>query len=185
MAPSIPKMNETLEVTVLIKCSAWTEAVPGAEDVCRRSATAAFRAGRETAELPPGPYEASVVLADDGFIRPLNRQYRGRDEPTNVLSFANLEGSNGKEGDTAGPRPGQTPRVLGDVIVAYETMRAEADKDGGDIGDHLCHLVVHGMLHLLGYDHGTDAEAERMERMEVRVLSALGAAGHIADGMGR
>jgi probable rRNA maturation factor len=97
----------------------------------------------------------------------LNRDYRGVDAPTNVLSFS---------GESApGPIDGR-PRVLGDVIVAYQTARAEAAEAELPLGDHLCHLVVHGMLHLLGHDHRSGGEAESMERLEVRVLAGLGVA---------
>jgi probable rRNA maturation factor len=107
------------------------------------------------------------VLGDDVMVRDLNRQFRDRDEATNVLSFATLD-------DDSAPTPDDGPVLLGDVIVAYETTAAEAAADGKTIAAHLSHLVVHGVLHLLGQDHIEDGEAEEMEALERRILAELG-----------
>jgi len=111
-------------------------------------------------DVPPHA-ELSVVLTDDGAVRALNRDYRGFDKPTNVLSFP------------AGPTPPRTP-LLGDVVVARETVEREACAEGKTGAQHLTHLVVHGLLHLFGHDHETDTDAERMERTETAILAALG-----------
>ncbi len=106
--------------------------------------------------------EVAVSLADDARVQEANRAFRGKDAPTNVLSFP-----------AAPPeRIGASP-FLGDVILAYETVEKEAAAEGKTIGDHLAHLVVHGVLHLIGYDHMTDDEAERMERLETAILASL------------
>jgi probable rRNA maturation factor len=124
----------------------------------------------------PGPAEASLVLADDDLVRGLNHDYRGQDRPTNVLSFANLDGD-------PLPAPGVAqPLLLGDVVIAFETTRAEAAAEGRRLADHFSHLVVHGMLHLLGFDHETDAQAAEMEGLETRILSKLGIADPYGDG---
>ena len=102
--------------------------------------------------------ELSVVLADDARVHALNRDYRGKDTPTNVLSF---------------PMPEETG-LLGDVVLARETLEREALAQGKTFADHTAHMLVHGVLHLLGYDHLDDAEAEDMERREVRALARLG-----------
>jgi probable rRNA maturation factor len=108
---------------------------------------------------------ASVVLGDDALLRSLNRTYRGKDRPTNVLSFP-----------FQAP-PGAEPiRYLGDVVLAAETVAREAGEQGTAPERHLQHLVVHGLLHLLGFDHGDDAQAEAMEQLEAQILSALGMA---------
>ena len=99
--------------------------------------------------------ELSVVLADDAFVQNLNRDYRDKDKPTNVLSF-----------------PQDTP-MLGDVVLAYETVKREAEEQDKGFEDHLAHLLVHGVLHLLGYDHEDDKQAEEMEALEVEILSRL------------
>ena len=99
-----------------------------------------------------------IVLADDRLQRRLNREFRGRDKSTNVLSF-----------DGA-------PGALGDVVLALETIAAEAEAQGKTLAAHLAHLVVHGVLHLMGYDHERPGQARRMERLEIDILAGLGIA---------
>jgi probable rRNA maturation factor len=105
----------------------------------------------------------SLVLAGDAAVRALNRRWRGRDSATNVLSFAS--GEAGGAGRTV---------LLGDVVLAFETVAREAAEQGKPLADHFAHLVAHGVLHLLGYDHVKAAEARRMEALERRVLAGLG-----------
>jgi len=100
--------------------------------------------------------EASVVLGNDDFVQGLNRDYRSKDKPTNVLSF-----------------PQELP-MLGDSIFAFETITREAEAQGKSFDDHLLHLSVHSTLHLLGYDHIDDHEAEEMEAIEIEILNSLG-----------
>ena len=100
--------------------------------------------------------EISVVLADDDFVRNLNKQYRHKDKPTNVLSFEN-EGL-----------------LAGDIVVAYQTTLREAREQGISFRAHLAHLLTHGTLHLQGYDHLTDKQAEKMEKLEIKLLKKLG-----------
>ena len=101
-------------------------------------------------------------MTDDDAIRRLNRQWRGRDAATNVLSFP-----------ATNPGEAATPRLLGDIVIAFETTRDEAAAAGKPFLHHLCHLAVHGFLHLLGYDHESDDEAETMERLEREILTRL------------
>jgi len=148
--------------------AAWHDAVPGVEAICRRAAMAAARAAN--IDLPDA--EVSIVLADDALLRELNRDWRAIDAPTNVLAFP-----------CDAPNPARTgPVLLGDVVVSYQTAAREAARDGKAIADHLVHLVVHGVLHLLGYDHETDAEAGVMEALETRILGTLHIADPYADG---
>ncbi|MBV9566899.1 MAG: rRNA maturation RNase YbeY [Hyphomicrobiales bacterium] len=109
--------------------------------------------------------EICVTLLDDARIAALNLKWRGRDAPTNVLSF---------------PAPSgpvlPAPRCLGDIAFAFETVEREAREDGKTFDDHLTHLAVHGILHLLGHDHLSDAEARRMEALEMRILASIGVA---------
>jgi probable rRNA maturation factor len=107
----------------------------------------------------------SLLLADDAAVRRLNRTFRGKDKPTNVLSFP-----------ASAPPGAPGPRSLGDIALAFETVAREAESEGKTLADHARHLIVHGTLHLLGYDHETDAEAERMEALEVKALARLGIA---------
>jgi probable rRNA maturation factor len=166
-----------IEIAVVAKDPTWREILPEPEAVANRSARAALRhqaaaslggakreSGRDGGR--PGPMELAVVLADDRLVRRLNRRYRGRDEATNVLSFAGLDGP-----DEAG-----APHLLGDVVLARETVVREAREQGKTPADHLAHLVVHGVFHLLGYDHQTSAQAETMESLERAVLAGLGVA---------
>jgi probable rRNA maturation factor len=105
----------------------------------------------------------SLCLADDAALRALNLRWRGLDKPTNVLSFPAARLGHG--GD---------PTALGDIALAYETLAREAEELGVSLADHYRHLLAHGFLHLIGYDHETDAEAERMEALETRILTRLG-----------
>ncbi len=170
---TVAMMTEALDIAVSVPCPTWRTAVAGVEGVVRRAAHAAF-----DAVSPPAAHaEAGIVLADDSLVRGLNRDYRGRDEPTNVLAFANLEDVGGRRV----ARADGAPAVLGDVVVAYETAAAEAAEEGKALADHLSHLVVHGMLHLLGYDHETETEADPMERLEIQVLLRLDVADPYPD----
>jgi len=116
-------------------------------------------------------FEISVVLGDDGLVQGLNRDFRKQDRPTNVLSFSLTEG----EGAPLSRNPGE-PVLLGDVVLAFDTVTQEAREQSKSFRDHTLHLVVHGVLHLMGYDHLTEAEARVMERMEQQVLADLGIA---------
>ena len=151
--------SHTIEVTV--EAPAWQTAVTDPEQLCRRAVSAVL-----SFEVATVPVEVGIVLADDARVRVLNRDFRGQDRATNVLSFP--------AGDAQWPA-GQ-PRLLGDVVVALETIQREAAGDGTSLGDHLAHLLVHGTLHLLGYDHESDDEAERMEAREIELLAGLGIA---------
>jgi len=158
-------------IEVAVGNGAWRTAVTDLEPTVEAAALAAFQAATarlsamDAATLAP-PVEISIRLADDAEVRILNRDFRGKDAPTNVLSF---------EGDdpTAPRRPGE-PLLLGDIVVALETTCAEAAAMGRAAGAHLTHLVVHGVLHLLGFDHQDDAEAAVMEALETLVLAGLG-----------
>ena len=165
-APKTPAPN--LEVDVAEPSPLWTEALPGARGLCRDAARAAYH--REPGAPPDA--EVSIVLANDEFVRGLNRDYRNQDKATNVLSFP------------AGPgtQPENAIRLLGDIVVAYETAAGEASSEGKTLGDHLCHLVVHGMLHLLGHDHRTAPVAKAMEKLEIDVLAGFGIASPYEDG---
>lgn len=109
--------------------------------------------------------EVSVVLCDDGFIQDLNRDYRHKDSPTNVLSFPQTEPD-----EIESPMPALH---LGDIIVSFDTMQREAEEQGKNFRDHYTHMLVHGCLHLLHYDHETDEDAEEMEALEIDILSRL------------
>ena len=161
-----------LAIDVAVEHDAW-----GAPDhpgvLAERAAAAALTVAAETpthVDAPtnmdtPPDVEVSLVLCDDAFIRALNKTWRGKDQPTNVLSFP-----------TEATAPGAGPALLGDIVVAFETSAREAAEEGRGLDDHLAHLIVHGMFHLLGYDHEDEREADVMEGLEVRALEMLGIA---------
>ena len=164
--PDSPSNPDTPQISIVVTVltPAWRNTLSEAEPLARRAARAALAVAKEGVALP-GEAEVSLVLADDATLGRLNRQYRGVEGPTNVLSFAVSEGS---APDSSGPL------LLGDVVLAYETVRRESEEQGKRFSDHLCHLVVHGVLHLLGYEHGTEAQAAAMERLEIAALAGLG-----------
>ena len=167
------------EIAVVVQDSTWRETLQEATEIARRAAGAVLRrqdgvtagAARPSSVqtgCPMAAAELTVVLADDLLVRRLNRQYRGQDRATNVLSFVGLDGP-------PEVRP-ETPQLLGDVVLARETIFREAREQDKSPGDHLSHLVVHGVLHLLGFDHETEAQADLMETVERAVLAGLGVA---------
>ncbi len=148
------------DIEIAVHSALWRKAVPDIRSRARRAALAALVG----ADRMDPQTSVSLLFADDETIRPLNSAYRKKDAPTNVLSF---------------PAPDNVPpagikRSLGDVILAVETVLAEAVRDNKPIGDHLSHLIVHGVLHLIGFDHETSAEADIMEPMETQILARLG-----------
>ncbi|HVO16922.1 MAG TPA: rRNA maturation RNase YbeY [Alphaproteobacteria bacterium] len=154
-------MSLAADIAVAVLDEAWLAAVPDAVERCRKAAAAAL-----AAHGAPVAGELTVALADDAMLRRLNREHRGQDKPTNVLAFPLAE-------------PGDDPALpvlLGDVVIARETVLREARDQGKSAADHLTHLVVHGTLHVLGHDHDGEAEAARMEALETRVLAGLGIA---------
>jgi probable rRNA maturation factor len=155
-----------LDLDLIEACPAWGEAIPEIEAICRATAAATLAAA-----APPCAQELSLLLADDAAIRALNRDWRGKDQPTNVLSFP----------ADAPPAPG-APLLLGDVALAYETVAREAAEQGKPIVDHTRHLLVHGILHLLGHDHEGEEEAARMEGLERSILAGLGVADPYREG---
>jgi len=127
----------------------------------------------------PALYEISVLACDDARIRALNAQFRGKDRPTNVLSWPEWDLSPDEPGALPQPpEPGTAddPEPLGDLAFAYETCQREADAQGKKVEDHVTHLIVHSVLHLLGYDHDHDADALLMEETETKILATLGIA---------
>jgi probable rRNA maturation factor len=141
---------------IIVEAPAWN-ALRGVKPALRRAIGAAAKPMRLEES------EVAIVLTDDTAIRALNHRWRGSDKPTNVLSFP----AHGLVPPGSGPRP------LGDIVIAYETMAREAQEQGLPLTHHLTHLAVHGFLHLLGYDHESDTEAETMEQLERDILARL------------
>jgi probable rRNA maturation factor len=170
-APSDAEPPLSIDIDVVREAGDW-DRVPGAGELVRGAAGAVAR------ETSLSNAEVCVALADDAQVAELNASYRGKDKPTNVLSFP------------AVPMlpVDDEPRFLGDIILALETLEREAADLGLPLAHHMQHLVVHGLLHLLGYDHQTEDEAKEMEGLEVRILAQLAiadpyaAAGEPIDG---
>lgn len=154
---------DAIRIDVSVLDAAWRVRLPRVAALCRKAARAAL-----DATLDPQPLELAVVLVSDARSRVLNRTWRGQDKATNVLSFAGLEGG--------ALTPAGAPLLLGDVILARQTVWREAKAQGKNPAHHLQHLVVHGVLHLLGFDHLRDRDAKRMEALEIDILAALGIA---------
>ena len=153
MSTLVPDKSTPI-VDVLTESPLW-EKEPRAVETVERAIAAAAQA----IDAPLG--EVVVMLADDETIRRLNRDWRKIDKPTNVLSFP------------AGKAPGIEPVMLGDIVIAYETLTRECEAEDRVFLNHLAHLAVHGFLHLMGYDHQNDSDAEAMEQLETAILAQL------------
>ena len=159
------------DVTVgaLVEAGDW----PSRDDLMALSG-AVVAAAKAALPVFPRASELSVVFTDDRHIALLNANWRGKPSPTNVLSFP-----------ASAPSNGGTVKLLGDIVLAYETGVREAELAGLTLTDHISHLLVHGLLHLLGYDHEDDGEAAEMESLEAAILARLGIedpyADHIAE----
>jgi len=147
-------------VEILVECARWSGR-RGVQPLLRRAIAGASTALSAKAARSTSGAELAIVLTDDSGIRELNRTWRGKDEPTNVLAFP------------TDPQPG-APRFLGDIVIAYETLAREARGERKRFDHHLAHLAVHGFLHLCGYDHATNRQAATMERLETAILARLG-----------
>jgi probable rRNA maturation factor len=155
-------------VSVIVEHDAWRDTIAAPLPLLRRAAAAAVaearRARRSRSTRVP---QVAVALIDDRAMRKLNLAFRGKDKPTNVLSFPAGE---------AGAGSGRATRPLGDVAIALGTVKREARAQRKSVNDHLTHLMVHAVLHLLGYDHESDPDAEEMETLECKALATLGIA---------
>lgn len=149
-----------MAIEVEIEDKSWLAVLPDTEALVLRAAEAALGADPHRAAD-----ELVILLTDDETVRDLNARFRARDRTTNVLSFPAPD-----------QVPGPMPRSLGDIVLAYGICALEAQEQGKPLSSHLTHLVVHGVLHLLGRDHEVEAEAEAMEAEERRILADLGIA---------
>jgi probable rRNA maturation factor len=155
--------NPPIDIAVIINDEAWPDNL---EARAEEAVLAAIRLAKPKVK---GAAELSIVLTNDEEQHELNRQWRGKDSSTNVLSFPQIE--------PFGPVIG----ILGDITLARETLEREAAEQGTSFADHFTHLVVHGFLHILGYDHLDDAQALQMESLETQILATLGVEDPYAD----
>jgi len=152
-----------LHLEISRNATGWPEALDA------RAEQAVLEALKQSKATVAGASELSVVLTDDAEQQALNRDWRGIDKPTNVLSFPQIEPFGAVSG------------ILGDIILARETLEREAVEQGVSFEDHFTHLMVHGFLHILGYDHMDDDEALVMEGLETQILASLGVADPYAE----
>jgi probable rRNA maturation factor len=150
-----------LVIDIAIQAGQWPDEAHLRELAGRSLAAACQTAIADGAVLPGPPAEVSLVFTDDAALRKLNRDWRGKDRPTNVLSFPQTQHLSG---------------MMGDIVLGCETVRREAALEDKAIDAHIAHLVVHGFLHLLGYDHENAEDADHMERLEREGLSKIGIA---------
>ncbi|MGX7876607.1 rRNA maturation RNase YbeY [Mesorhizobium sp. ORM6] len=146
-----------VDIDLMVEAGIWPEEAVLLRLVDKAAAAAFAETGAT------GHSELSIVFSDDGHIQKLNAGWRGKDKPTNVLSFPAFSHVKG----------GPLPPMLGDIVLAAETVTREAALEEKPLENHISHLVIHGLLHLMGYDHETDAEAEEMEAVERSALARL------------
>ncbi len=152
-----------IDVEVVIQDERWLEALSKVENFVQKTVAFAWqKAGIKKVGIP----EISVFLSNDKDIKEINCEYRGVDKPTNVLSFPAIE-----EDVLLEPN---MPYLAGDIVLAFETCQEEATAEDKTLSDHVAHLLVHGVLHLAGFDHIKDDDADKMEAKEVEILEELG-----------
>lgn len=159
------KSSTTIDVDVSLSEPEWSASFLDVEILATKAVKLTLKSAKLPNALAGRDVEVSVVLANDDLVQVLNREYRNVDKPTNVLSFASL--------DSDDPIPTEGPVAIGDIILAYQTIDREAKEQDKFFKDHFLHLVVHGTLHLLGYDHEIEDEATIMETLEIRILQKM------------
>ncbi len=160
------------DIVVQIDASPWRSDLKDAPEICRAACTITLDACGVNA-LAPEAF-VSILLADDATVQELNQQYRDQDKPTNVLSFPSVLLNPDDLSELKQDADTEIPVVLGDIVLGYETIRKEADEQQLTLAKHTTHMVVHSTLHLLGYDHMEDKEAEKMEAKEIAILKSMG-----------
>lgn len=159
--------KDIIDLTLVLHDARWRKLIPNTEQYAREVILATLDAIKSRVPAPKKEHspEIACLFTNDAEIRILNRQFRGKDAVTNVLSFA---------ADRHAPAPEEQPLIIGDLILSIDTIEREANEQGKTFQSHTSHMLVHGILHLFDYDHEHDAEAEDMERIECAVLQKLG-----------
>ncbi len=155
-----------LEIDIATEFPGWKKCGFDIEATINRAVHAAIEKSTPFPAIKDKTGEISIVLSDDGFIQNLNKEYRDKDKPTNVLSFPQI--------DFQQDIPADNLLTMGDIILAYGVITQEAKEQNKSLEDHFTHLIVHGTLHLLGYDHETTIDAEEMESLEIIILKQAG-----------
>lgn len=163
------KNKPGLSISFYPKSAKWKKLLTSFRPLFDRTLQACF----DALELPGRDFAVAVSLVSDAEIQAMNAQYRAKDKPTNVLSFPMIDDFSVLDKQPA--IPGMLIE-LGDIVLAFETIAREAEMEGKSVSDHVAHLLVHGMLHLFGYDHMTAKDAKEMEGLEIAILESLGIA---------
>ncbi len=169
------RSGPTVRIGIAVADKGWLRSLPDAEKIARRAARTAIKAALGAKSLKrkrlreAGKIELGLILDSDRGVHHLNRDYRGKDKPTNVLSFAALDAGMPPKGV-----PPTYPWALGDIVLALGPIRREAKEQGKELAQHYCHLVIHGVLHLLGFDHERPRDASAMEKLEREIMAGLG-----------
>ena len=162
----MPDPEPSIDIVVIIDKPCWERSIAQWEALIQPAVLEALRQSNWTKAA-----EINILLTDDAAIQKLNKRYRSLNQPTNVLSFPSLEP--GEVSVLFKRDKTQTPVILGDVVLAFETIQQESVIQKKSFDHHLVHLTVHGVLHLLGFDHGKDEDAVIMESLEIKILSSL------------
>lgn len=162
-----------LSIQLDVASARWKKAFPRMKVKIEQAAACAFLHAKKPAAFKNRAFDVSIFLTDDSNVKTLNKNYRGKNKPTNVLSFPQI---NLRRFDRAAldifPLKGKIP--LGDIVLAFQTIEKESKAQEKKLEDHVIHLIVHGTLHLLGYDHENPKEAKSMEKQECDILASLG-----------
>lgn len=174
-------MTVECDIDIISNSDGWPK---DAQETVQKAASYVWDHAKEGSAIGRSA-ELSIALSDNAQVQDLNREWRGKDKPTNVLSFAAEEGDDfpfDPDDPSMAEMLSEMPRLLGDIVLARETVLQEADVQGKEFNQHLTHLVMHGVLHLLGYDHIEEDEAEEMEALETAYLAEFGIADPYIEG---
>ena len=152
-----------LDISFLSNYTPWKKILTSS----RKDFKIALEAAFDALDLPKKEFSVAVSFIGDAEIQQLNAQYRHKDKATNVLSFPMID-------DFSDLKKMPTPIILGDIVIAYETVLREAQQEDKSLKDHVSHLLIHGLLHLFGYDHMNKKDAKEMEDLEIQILAEIG-----------
>ena len=162
-----------LKVHLDVASARWKKAFPRMKIKIEQAAACAFLNAKKPAAFKRRAFAIGIILTDDSNVKTLNKNYRGKNQPTNVLSFPQI-GMKNLRGASLNIFPPRSEIPLGDIVLAFQTILAESRKQGKFLENHVVHLIVHGTLHLLGYDHQRLKDANSMEKLECDILESLG-----------
>lgn len=169
-----------LTIQLVSGSASWKNAFPKLKQKVEQATALSFLRAKKPSAFKNRDFDITVILATDSVIKKLNHNYRGKNKATNVLSFPQMDLTRFKKSDLA-MYPSAAPVPLGDVVLAYQTMRKEAKEQKKTLEEHTIHLIIHGVLHLFGYDHMNDRDAKIMEKLECDILETLGYADPYRD----